>query len=153
MLIEIRESPQHGRGVFALQLIPAGTVVLEFRGPRLSAREVIPDSYHLQIGDSEYLGASCEADDYVNHSCDPNCGLGNGLTLRALRDISPGEELTWDYSTAIDEDDFLGFPCRCGARRCRGTVRSFRDLPDDERRRLWPVLMPYLRTKYPTAGP
>ncbi len=151
MLIEIRESPHHGRGVFALQPIPAGTVVLEFHGPRLKAHEVIPDSYHLQIGEFEYLGASREADDYVNHSCDPNCGVGKGLTLFALRDISAGEELTWDYSTAIDEDDFPGFPCQCGARCCRGMVRSFRDLPDDERRRLWPVLMPYLRDKYATA--
>ncbi|MHB1951037.1 MAG: SET domain-containing protein [Acidiferrobacteraceae bacterium] len=151
VVIEIRDSPQHGRGVFAVLPIPAGTVVLEFDGPRLSAHEVVQDSYHLQIGDHEYLGASHQADDYVNHSCDPNCGIGEGLALWALRDIRAGEELTWDYSTAIDEDGFPGFPCRCGTPRCRGIVRSFRDLPASERRRLWPWLMPYLRRKYPDS--
>ncbi|MHB1529223.1 MAG: SET domain-containing protein [Acidiferrobacteraceae bacterium] len=148
-MIEVRESPQHGRGVFAVAPIPVGTVVLEFHGPRLAAHEVVPESYHLQIDEFEYLGASHEADDYVNHSCDPNCGIGPDLCLLALRDIAVGEEISWDYSTAIDEAGFQGFPCRCGARTCRGLVRSFRDLADSDRRRLWPLLMPYLRRKYP----
>lgn len=146
--IEVRQSPQHGRGVFARRPIPAGALILEFRGPVLVRAEVVPDSYHLQIGEDRYLGASGAADDYVNHSCAPNSGFLEHLNLSALRDIAPGEEITWDYSTAIDEEDFGGFPCHCGAAGCRGTVHSFRRLDRGTQDRLRPLLLPYLRQKY-----
>jgi len=51
----------------------------------------------------------------VNHSCEPNAGFRGDLVLVARRDIGPEEEITWDYSTAIDEEEFPGFACCCGA--------------------------------------
>jgi uncharacterized protein len=144
----VKSSPQHGKGVFAHTPICAGEVVLIFSGPLLRHPEVDFTDYHLQVGEDAYIGPSGEADDYVNHSCQPNCGFQNGLNLVAIRDIAVGEELTWDYSTAIDEDEFAGFPCSCGAAACRMTVRSFRHLPADVRQRLRPWLLPYLAAKY-----
>jgi hypothetical protein len=38
----------------------------------------------------------------------------------ALRDISPGEELTHDWATT-DDDDYA-MACRCGAPVCRGVI-------------------------------
>lgn len=45
---------------------------------------------------------------FVNHSCEPNCEMQkwsvNGLfrmALFALRDISPNEELTYDYNFSL----------------------------------------------------
>jgi [histone H3]-lysine4 N-trimethyltransferase ASH1L len=45
---------------------------------------------------------------FVNHSCQPNCEMQkwcvNGLfrmALFALRDIRPGEELTYDYNFSL----------------------------------------------------
>ncbi|HET9123030.1 MAG TPA: SET domain-containing protein-lysine N-methyltransferase [Acidiferrobacteraceae bacterium] len=147
-LVEVRCSPQHGRGVFARTEIPAGTRILPFQGPRLRLAELDPTDYHLQIGEEEYLGASGAADDYVNHSCTPNCALDDHLWLYALRPVAAGVELTWDYSSAIDEADFGGFPCHCGSPECRGSVRSYRHLAAAERARLQPLLLPYLRRKY-----
>jgi len=124
-----------------------------FTGPKLRLEEIHPDDYHLQIGEDQYLGASGEADDYVNHSCEPNAGFRNGPVLVAIRDIEPHEEITWDYSTAIDEAGFQGFPCQCGATRCRGRVHSFRNLDLQTRERLKKWLLPYLREKYyPGSG-
>lgn len=148
MKVYIKSSPQHGRGVFARQPIAAGEAILPFGGPKRRRAELLPDEYHLQIGEDLYLGASGEADDYVNHSCDPNAGFRDGLVLVARRDIAVDEEITWDYSTAIDEDDFAGFACGCGAAGCRGSVRSFRHLDTVTQRRLVPWLLPYLRVKY-----
>lgn len=144
----IRPSARHGRGVWATLPISAGETIMVFGGPRLHAREVDFDDYHLQIDAEWYLGPSREADDYVNHSCDPNAGFRDGLTLVALRDIVPDEEITWDYSTAIDEADFAGFPCDCGAARCRGRVTSFRHLSVSEQQRLAALALPYLRRRY-----
>ena len=39
----------------------------------------------------------CEVD-FINHSCDPNCGFTNANTLVAIRSIGPGESITFDYA-------------------------------------------------------
>lgn len=148
MKVYIKSSLQHGRGVFARDQIHAGEPILTFSGPLLKRTEVREEDYHLQVGADLYLGASGEADDYVNHSCAPNAGFRDGLVLEARHDIGPEEEITWDYSTAIDEADFPGFNCRCGTAACRGVVRSFRHLDPDIRERLRGWLLPYLREKY-----
>ncbi len=147
-LIYVRESPQHGRGVFAGECIAAGTTLIRFGGPLLMRAQVDFGDYHLQVGDDLYLGPSGAADDFVNHSCAPNAGFADGLALKALRDIAAREEITWDYSCAIDEADFPGFPCACGAVSCRGLVRSFRHLEPTVRERLRPWALPYLRDRY-----
>jgi hypothetical protein len=54
------------------------------------------------------------------------------VRLIAIRDISPGEQITFDYSTTMDEDDFE-FDCLCGSPKCRGRIRDFKHLPADLR--------------------
>jgi hypothetical protein len=41
--------------------------------------------------------------------------------LVAMRDIEPGEELTFDYAMC-DASDYDEFACLCGTRSCRGIV-------------------------------
>ena len=84
----------------------------------------------------------------MNHSCEPNAGFRDGLALCALRPIRAGEEITWDYSCAIDEEDFTGFSCACGTPSCRRVIRSFRHLDPITRERLRPWTLPYLRDRY-----
>ncbi len=146
--IEVRGSAQHGRGVFARETIAAGEAILVFTGPLLHRSQLDPTDYHLQIAEDFYLGASGTADDYVNHSCAPNSAFLKDLELVALRHIEPGEEITWDYSTAIDEEDFTGFDCGCRQGECRGRVLSYRHLDAATQARLQPHLLPYLRAKY-----
>lgn len=86
----------------------------------------------LQIGPDLYIGASGEADDCVNHSCEPNAAVridGTTATLWAVRDIAAGEEISFDYSTILDEDDFT-MECLCGTPSCRGTIGDGKDLPE-----------------------
>lgn len=148
MKVYIKSSSQHGKGVFARVAIRAGEEIMTFSGPLLTRAQVRDEDYHLQIDEDLYLGASGDADDYVNHSCVPNAGFRGGPVLVARRDIRADEEITWDYSSAIDEADFAGFACRCGASECRSEVRSFRHLDRTTQERLRPWLLPYLRTKY-----
>ena len=121
----------HGRGVFAEQPIPAGSVILPFTGPFLRKNQTTAETYALQIGPDLYIGASGGPDDCVNHSCDPNAGMiirGTTATLIAIRDITPNEEIFFDYSTTLDEDDFE-FTCYCGSPSCRGLIRDGKHLP------------------------
>jgi SET domain-containing protein len=59
---------------------------------------------------------------YTNHSCKPNAQLviRNGrVEFYALRDISPGDEITVDYGETHHDGKL---PCRCGAPGCRGAL-------------------------------
>lgn len=65
---------------------------------------------------------------FVNHSCNPNAGLRE-TTLLALKDIYRDEEITYDYSTTMNED-FWTMRCDCRSPRCRGEVKDFKYLPE-----------------------
>ena len=62
----------------------------------------------------------------VNHSCEPNAGFSGQISLVAMRDIAPGEEITYDYvMTDVEtdgEDPWIPEECTCGSQNCRGTI-------------------------------
>ena len=57
-----------------------------------------------------------------NHSCQPNTAY-DGLNVIAITDIRPGQELTLDYASFLDEH-MEPFECRCGAPACRGLIKG-----------------------------
>jgi hypothetical protein len=59
----------------------------------------------------------------VNHSCEPNVGMGGNVLLVSMRDIAAGEELTIDYALFLGDPAFA-MDCRCGTAACRGVVRG-----------------------------
>lgn len=77
----------------------------------------------VQLDDDLFLVGSDHAEpvDHVGHSCEPNCGMSGGMLLVALRDIAPGEALTYDFAMT-DGDDYDSFDCTCGSPLCRGSV-------------------------------
>ena len=126
-----------GHGVFSEESIKSGATILHFTGPLLRYQQTTPQTLAVQIGPDLYLGASGGMDDYVNHSCDPNAGLridGLNVELIALRDIAAGEEICFDYSTTMNEDDFE-MRCRCASPSCRKLIRDFKHLPSELKRR------------------
>ncbi|HEX2218830.1 MAG TPA: SET domain-containing protein-lysine N-methyltransferase [Gemmatimonadales bacterium] len=120
-----------GRGIFAARAFHPGESILMLGGPVLEAAEVLslgPDGvYALQIGPREFLDLMPPGR-YLNHSCDPNAGLMADRAIIALRAIEPGEEIRFDYSTAMSEDHWA-MECRCGEPLCRRVVLDFHHLP------------------------
>jgi hypothetical protein len=139
-----------GRGVFAVDPIAAGDTVAGFGGYMVSKDEfealpALRVMHSIQMTDDLYLVGPHETEDadLVNHSCEPNCGLLGATILIAMRDIEPGEEITFDYATC-DGSAYDEFECACGTAFCRGKITG-RDwlLPDLQRRyRGW--FSPYL---------
>ena len=127
-LFEVRPSTIHGTGVFARVAIPAETEVLEYVGERLTKEESLSrrqaDNFFIFTVTDEFdIDGSVEWNParFINHSCAPNCEAREGderIWIVALRDIAPGEELSFNYG--YDLQDYEEHPCRCGAPECLG---------------------------------
>ena len=126
----VRESPIQGRGLFAVAPIAEGEVVC-VKGGHIFDRETLKavqprlGPAEIQIGEDLFIGPLTEAERegsmiFSNHSCEPNLGVAGQIVFVALRDISPGEELTHDW--AMTDDDSFEMECRCGAPSCRRVV-------------------------------
>ncbi len=77
-----------------------------------------------------YVGPSRDLDDFVNHSCNPNSGIkvtNRKVILIAIKNIQEGQEITFDYSTTMDEDDWE-MDCNCGSQYCRKKIKDFKHL-------------------------
>jgi len=126
-----------GRGVFAGRFFQRGERILVFRGVRFDRSHPIHETDTganlLQTGPSTYILPDPPGL-FVNHSCDPNAGIAGSRRLIALCDISPGEEIRFDYSTTMDENLWT-MECRCGKPGCRHMVEDFKRLPSHVRAR------------------
>jgi SET domain-containing protein len=125
---ENRPLPRSGTGSFAVETITAGETVAIFGGWVVTRDELdaLPrdrQSRSIQLDDSLFLASAetAEPGDRVNHSCSPNCGMQGSTIVVAMRDIHPGEQLTFDYAMS-DGSDYDEFECACGTPQCRGKV-------------------------------
>lgn len=128
---EVRESPIHGRGLFATEDIAQDEVVL-IKGGHIVHRETLRRDItphlgpvEIQISDDFFVAPTTAVERelsmlYSNHSCDPNLGVRGEITFVALRDIGAGEELTHDWCMT-DNDDYV-VECQCGSSNCRRTL-------------------------------
>jgi uncharacterized protein len=119
-----------GRGLFAIEAIHKSEVVAVKGGHVVTTEElrVLPEplgNSDVQIADDLHLVALHE-DEYegvmlfINHSCEPNVGIGGNVLFVAMRDIEPGEELTTDYALFDNYDGTMA--CHCGRASCRRQI-------------------------------
>ncbi|ODS93160.1 MAG: SET domain-containing protein-lysine N-methyltransferase [Comamonas sp. SCN 65-56] len=139
--IQVRRSGVHGKGVFALQAIAEGEVIIEYVGEVISWDEAQrrhphdpaqPNhTFYFHVDEDHVIDANVggNAARWINHSCAPNCWADEQdgrIFITALRDIAAGEELNYDYGLIIDERYTkklkMEYACRCGAASCRGTM-------------------------------
>ncbi len=139
--IQVRASGVHGRGMYAVAALTAGERLIEYRGERIDWDEALrrhphdpaqPDhTFFFHLEDGRVIDAAVGGNNarWINHACEPNCEAREAdgrVFIHALTDISPGEELFYDYGLVIDERYTAKvkkrFECRCGSPRCRGTM-------------------------------
>lgn len=120
-----------GKGLFAGETIKAGDIILSFGGvlalveDRNSGKYLsstfagITDGIMIcEDGDSEK-----DLSDYINHSCQPNVGMDDCITIVAISDIQKDEELLCDYSFwEADETWKMRCECNCGSPKCRKQI-------------------------------
>src|SRR5438067_166240 len=101
----LRSSDIHAVGCYTTSYIPSGTKIIEYTGPRITAEEgderyenrEVTYLFGLDDGKTVIDGDGTAA--FINHSCDPSCEtdeIEGRVWIIAARDISAGEELTYD---------------------------------------------------------
>lgn len=127
---KVAKSPIEGRGLFAMKPIRKGEIIAIKSGHIIDWKnfkkyeKLIGESY-LQI-DDEFILAPLRKSEiekvmmFLNHSCEPNCGVRGEITFVAMRDIQRKEEITIDYAM-IDDDEYV-MKCDCGAKKCRKII-------------------------------
>jgi SET domain-containing protein len=140
-LYEVRESPIHGRGIFATRHISSGKRIIEYVGERITPEEADErydddqaDHPHIllfTVDKHTVIDGAVDGNEakYINHSCEPNCEAVNDdghIFIEAIRDISRGEELTYDYQLEragrFRAEWKERYRCRCGTPSCRGSM-------------------------------
>ena len=131
MGLMIRSSSIHAAGCYTTSPIPKGVKVVEYTGPRISKKQADAHfknskiTYLFGIGDGTTVIDGHGMAMYINHSCDPNCEteeLRGRVWVMSIREIAPGEELTYDYNLYDGDEDEAR--CHCGASSCRKTMYS-----------------------------
>ena len=152
----IAESSIHGMGLFSSEPILAGDIVFTFGGVLAK----LEDRYSGKYLPSTFAGIAeeiviCEDSygqkdfsDYINHSCEPNLGMDDCLTVVAISDILPDTELTYDYAFCEADPNWnLKATCNCGSKKCRVMItgndwRFFS--PESE---LFPYFSPFIKRR------
>jgi SET domain-containing protein len=140
---EIRNSEIHGRGLYARRFIPADAWIVEYLGEKVSkaeserrAVELIENTrendeakvFMFILNDEWDIDGGKEWNDarLANHSCEPNVEAQvwdeKEIWFVALRDIQPGEELTFNYG--FDLESWEEHVCRCGTKSCPGYIAA-----------------------------
>ena len=144
--IYVADTGRCGLGIFAAKPFQAGANVMvdedgDYYRNVVSYQELrrrgLGLDITLQVGFDAFKLPNCSLDDFTNHSCDPNTGIrltGRGAIVVALRDIAAHEELTYDYSTYLN-NPYERMRCLCGAASCRGLIGNFGSLPVELQRR------------------
>jgi SET domain-containing protein len=153
-LIEVRNSPVHGRGVFAVAPIAKGARIIEYLGDRVShaaadARYEDHDesdnhTFLFIVDKQTVIDAGVGGNDarFINHQCEGNCEsviVNRRVFIDATRDIAAGQELGYDYEIGREKDDPPNvdeiYACRCGSPQCRGTMLWPPKKPETKRRK------------------
>jgi SET domain-containing protein len=136
MALLIRRSKIHADGDYTTKPLKKRKIVVEYTGPRLTNEQAddlyehSPRTYLFGLTDGERVIDGDGIAAFINHSCEPNCEadeIRGRVIIRTIRDIAAGEELAYDYNL-YDGDPQDSAPCFCGAKRCRGSMYSKKEI-------------------------
>lgn len=147
----VSKSTVAGMGLFTTQPVRKGEVAFTLKGTRIkfspkNKEEAmqLPNIFGIDAGESidpifPY--------DHINHKCEPNLAVAeDGVSFVALKDIGPGEELTFDYS--ISEYSDWEMECNCGSASCRKVIQSIDKLPKEYFSNYFPHIPKYFQQVY-----
>ena len=119
-----------GLGLFATKPIKRAAYIATYRGRIITTkeadrREALGARYMFELNKRWTIDGSPRWNiaRYINHSCKPNAKpvtRNGGIVIVALRQIEPGEEITYSYGKEYLEYFLSNGGCRCAL--CRAKV-------------------------------
>jgi SET domain-containing protein len=109
-----------GLGLFAQKAIPKGKRIIEYTGPLIPNEEAESRSgkYFFGVNTKWSIDGSPRSNiaRYINHSCTPNAEAilsGRRVWIWSKKNITAGEEITYDYGKEYFEGVIDPIGCRC----------------------------------------
>src|SRR5919108_5970025 len=115
-LFEVKDTGDKGKGLFAKEQIPKGTIVSfecqdctriskdDFELILTNKEKSLILRYGYRKADGSYL-LPCDETIYLNHSCNANIlDSGRGFDI-VVKNIAKGEEATYDYRFFFQDSD------------------------------------------------
>jgi len=115
-----------GLGLFATKPIKKGTKIIRYFGPLLDSKkkkdDAIENKYLFELNNRWTIDGSVRKNvaRYINHACKPNAESDvkprkRKVFIRAIKNISPGEEINYDYGTDYFKAYLKPIGCKCAA--------------------------------------
>jgi hypothetical protein len=115
-----------GLGLFATKPIKKGAKIVRYFGPLLDSRkkkdDAIENKYLFELSGRWTIDGSVRKNiaRYINHACRPNAESDvmprkRKVVIRAIKNISPGEEINYDYGTDYFKAYLKPIGCKCAA--------------------------------------
>src|SRR6516162_8988615 len=134
-----------GLGLFATRPIRKGTKIIRYFGPLLDSRkekdDAIENKYLFELSNRWTIDGSVRENiaRYINHGCKPNAESDvkprkRKVFIRAIKNIEPGDEISYDYGTDYFKAYLKPIGCKCDA--CEKKRRKKRAEARAERLRL-----------------
>jgi SET domain-containing protein len=134
-----------GLGLFATKPIKKGAKIVRYFGPLLDCRkkkhDAIENKYLFELNGRWTIDGSVRENiaRYINHACRPNAESDvrprkRKVVIRAIKNISPGEEINYDYGTDYFKAYLKPIGCKCDA--CEKKRKKKRAEARAEKRRL-----------------
>jgi len=115
-----------GLGLFATKPIKKGAKIVRYFGPLLDSRkkkdDAIENKYLFELNGRWTIDGSVRENiaRYINHACKPNAESDvrprkRKVFIRAIKNIEPGEEISYDYGTDYFKAYLKPIGCKCDA--------------------------------------
>ena len=145
--ITLKKIPGGGKGIVAKAPIKKNEIIADFDGPVYHWHSKWTNNladHVIQFAPRSWRASKGLAK-YINHSCEPNCGVLCLFTIVAMRNIKTGEQLTWDYEmTDNNISRYWSMKCHCGTKSCRKVIGAYRHMPPQIRRKYQGYISPWL---------
>jgi uncharacterized protein len=131
-----------GLGLFALKFIKRGDFIANYTGRLITNdyADTLWTKYLFEINNRWTLDGSSKRNKarYINHSCRPNAESdvkGHKVIITALRNIKPGDEITYNYGRDYFDAFIKPHGCRCMTCRQKAAVKRSSTKPAKKSKR------------------
>jgi SET domain-containing protein len=146
--LKLYKTHNKGWGVKAEQQIMKHSLVCEYVGEVIDSKmrrkrlkkNALPaylkenNFYVMDIGKNMFIDATYKGNiaRFINHSCDPSCEAQLWMVkgyircaIYAIKNIQKNEDITFDYTWKLPDEQILPTICRCGEPKCRLFIEKF----------------------------